>query len=267
MIFANVFFVIAAAGFATAQASGLPQCVQACSSQTAPANGCASFFDLPCTCASAQFAIDSHACLLENCLPQELAFGELFHQALCKSEGIPATGTPGPPRNVSGPRPSAKERSRTIGIAVGSSLGGLFIITGIGYLFWRRRRRRARMDRSKSPGNISPFVISTDGFVISAEALPAIPPMRMVNLAPVIKQRDGGPSKAAFVPLDDTPIQPRSDSRNVEVNASVADPQVAVNTVQMWHTDSEVRLQPAQVQTQTVIEELPPEYTELQMEQ
>ncbi|TFK23577.1 hypothetical protein FA15DRAFT_461723 [Coprinopsis marcescibilis] len=130
------------------------------------------------------------------------------------------------------PAPPVNETSPTIGIAVGSSLGGLFVIASvIIYLFWRRRRRRARLDRSKSPGNISPFVSSTDDFMISAQALPASPPMCVVDLAPVIKQRNGSPSKSAVVSLDTTPTQPRSDARNVEINAAIADPQMTVNTV------------------------------------
>ncbi|TFK23574.1 hypothetical protein FA15DRAFT_670394 [Coprinopsis marcescibilis] len=127
MIFANVFIVIAAAGFVTAQIPGVPQCVQACASQAAPANGCSSFLDIPCICGSAQFAIDSRACLLENCSPEDLAIGESLQQNQCNS--ITATGTTGPPRtftieptgtdpaspsgpsgsDVPGPRPSGSD--------------------------------------------------------------------------------------------------------------------------------------------------------------
>ncbi|CAE6403554.1 unnamed protein product [Rhizoctonia solani] len=58
---------------AVALAQSVPACVKTCSDQAAAANGCESYDNLSCVCASAAFQSAAHACIQSTCTADELA--------------------------------------------------------------------------------------------------------------------------------------------------------------------------------------------------
>ncbi|TFK23576.1 hypothetical protein FA15DRAFT_694993 [Coprinopsis marcescibilis] len=164
--------------------------------------------------------------------------------------------------------PTTRSRTTTISIAVGCSVAGLSVIIAcLACFFLWRRKRQTENKRFQLRTIISPFDdIRALGIARRRlpcplprhplkQALQATPPMRVVNLAPVIKRPEGDGSPGRPHPVSTNP-RPRSTSM-VESNVIVADQGALVRR----HTDSGIRLPDTQIPARPMID-LPPEYTE-----
>ncbi|TFK18600.1 hypothetical protein FA15DRAFT_709712 [Coprinopsis marcescibilis] len=195
------------------------------------------------------------------------------------------TGTPsrsseiiGPSSGVDGSESPHKMNEKTIGIAVGCTVGVVIALSIAAWMFWRQRKRKGQLTEENltvtpfeiidpqdsnqgGKGGISETFLRNQLSAASTNAAAQQSHPAQVNAVTSTKEREE-------TRLVDKTHTPRTDGRQVQspVTDSVPTPPtqtaVEVSIVQMRHLDSGLRLDADRLQQRTIVEELPPEYTE-----